>query len=70
MRRVQIKSSVIVSLGYDEGAQVLEVEFVGGRVYRYAPVPRREFEDLMAAESKGLYFNLHVRDHYVFAEVN
>ena len=33
-----------------------------GAIYRYFAVPQTVFERLIAAESKGAYFNHHVRD--------
>ena len=38
------------------------------RVYRYFDVPYSVAEELMSAQSKGGYFNEHVRDMYAFEE--
>ena len=38
------------------------------RVYRYFDVPYSVFDELMSAESKGAYFNEHVRDMYAYEE--
>ena len=54
MHREAVTSSNLVSVGYEAG--VLEVEFVNGRVYRYAGVPAEEHRGLMEAESKGRHF--------------
>lgn len=67
MEREAVQSSVLVSVGYEDG--VLEVEFVGGAVYRYADVPVAVYEGLMAAESHGTFFNEHVRNAYRYARV-
>lgn len=57
MDRQRVSSSSIVSVGYDQQAAVLEVEFSGNRVYQYLDVPPEEFDELLHAESKGRYVN-------------
>ena len=69
MDRQPVESSLIRSVGYAPTASILEVELAeSGRVYRYFDVPYSLFEELMAAESKGAYFNDHIRDMYAFEE--
>lgn len=62
MRRVPVESSCIDSVGYDN--EVLEVCFKNGGIYRYFEVPAKLYRQLLAAESKGRFFNAHIRDHY------
>jgi hypothetical protein len=64
MRRTRIASSVIYSIGYDEEKHILEVEFGLRRVYRFAKVPRKEYEALMTAPSAGRYFNTVIRKKF------
>ena len=70
MDRQPVESRLIRSVGYDPAASVLEVELLAepARVYRYFDVPYSVFDELMAAESKGAYFNEHVRDMYAYEE--
>ncbi len=69
MDRQPVDSSLIRSVGYDLTDSILEVELLeGGKVYRYFDVPYSVAEELMSAESKGAYFNEHVRDMYSFEE--
>ena len=42
----------------------LTVHLHRGAVYRYFTVPRPVFEELLAAASKGAYFNRHIRDGF------
>jgi hypothetical protein len=60
-RRTAVVSSLLSSVGYSIDA-TLELEFRSGAIYRYFAVPQVVFEGLIAAESKGAYFNHHVRD--------
>jgi hypothetical protein len=54
-------SSNIASVGYEDG--VMEVEFKGGKVYRYT-VPREVFEDFRSAGFRGGWFHANVRRLY------
>ena len=62
MDRKAVTSSAIASIGYDESSCTLEIEFRTGTVYQYENVPENVYQGLVAASSKGLYFDLHVRD--------
>jgi hypothetical protein len=69
MKRTRVKSSGVNSIGYDAAKRALEVEFAGGRVYRYQDVPPEVFDELERAESKGIYVNLVIKPNYPFDEV-
>ena len=60
-RRTAVGSSLLSSVGYSIDA-TLELEFRSGAIYRYFAVPHVVFQELITAESKGAYFNHHVRD--------
>jgi hypothetical protein len=69
MDRQPVESALIRSVGYGPVDSILEVELIeDGRVYRYFDVPYSVAEELMSAESKGAYFNEHVKDMYAFEE--
>ncbi len=59
--RIAVSSSAIRSVGYDQDAQILEIEFIGGEVYQYFEVPGGVYRGLMTAESHGRYFNKYVK---------
>ena len=67
MKRKTVWSSSVRSVGYDEAAQILEIEFVSGGVYRYYGVPRDVYQELLEASSKGAYFLARIRDEYQYA---
>lgn len=56
-----LTSTTLRSVGYDERERVLEVQFRHGTVYRYLDVPREVYEGLMAARSRGAYFDANVK---------
>ncbi len=63
MERIPVSSSNIASIGYDSGAQVLEVEFHNGSLYQYSEVPDWEYEGFMAAASKGAYLHSNIKKY-------
>ena len=69
MDRQPVRSSNIRSVGYEEVARMLEVEFHSGGVYRYSGVPEMVYRCLMRAVSKGSYFHQHIKDQYPFVRV-
>lgn len=68
--RWPVASSVIKAVGYDPDRHVLDVEFRAGHVYRYEDVEGAVFQDFMAAESKGRFFNLNIQYAYEFERLN
>ena len=64
MNRTTVTSSNLMSVGYDAKSLTLEVEFHGGSVYQYFDVPELKHQELMQAESHGIYFNANIRDDY------
>lgn len=66
MQTHDVESSVIDAVGY---TRVLEIHFDSGRIYQYYDVPDDIYEGMMAAESKGRYFNAHIRDQFPYQEI-
>jgi KTSC domain len=66
MPREIVGSTVVAAVNYDELRQQLDIELTTGRIYRYLDVPPEVYEAFMAAESKGRYYNDHIRDVYLY----
>jgi hypothetical protein len=64
-----IDSSLIRRVTYGTDA-TLTVHLHQGAVYRYFTVPRTVVEALLAAASKGAYFNRHIRDGFPYQRVS
>lgn len=69
MERIPVESSNIASIGYDEDSNTLEIEFHNGGVYQYFDVPFQVYDDLMSAESKGIYLAQQIKGKYRFVKV-
>lgn len=64
-----VDSSNLQGVRYDPETQVLGVQFKSGSTYEYDDVPIEEYEGLMAASSKGSYFNSNIKDGYTYRQV-
>lgn len=63
---VFVKSSMIVSAGYDAGRQVLYLKFQHGAIYRYSNVPQAIFSGLLRADSVGRYVNAQIINRFKY----
>ncbi len=61
MNITAVESSTLAALAYDEAHEILQLEFRSRAVYRYFGVPAPVYEGLLAAPSKGRYFNRTIR---------
>ena len=64
---VAVESSVLAQVAYDEQRAVLHLEFRDGANYQYFGVSSQTYRDLLRAESKGAYFNQHIRSAFLCA---
>lgn len=67
MIRSPVASTNIVSVGYDEASETLEIEFKSGAVYQYYNVPQVIYEGLRGAPSAGQFFAYEIRDRYAYS---
>jgi hypothetical protein len=69
LKRTQIESSSIKSIGYEPEGKLLEIELRGGGIYQYFQVPPKVFDDLINAASAGRYYSKYVRAVYKYRKV-
>jgi hypothetical protein len=70
MERVELQSTSLKAATYQEQGAVLELEFQSGAIYRYSGVPDPVYQGLLSAESKGQYFNQHIRNHFPYTKID
>jgi hypothetical protein len=70
MARVALQSTSLNAATYQEQRAVLELEFGSGAIYRYAGIPEQVYRELLNAESKGRYFNQHIRNRFTHTKVD
>lgn len=61
--RIPVDSTVIAAVAYSAEA-TLDVEFTSGTRYRYFAVPAQLFEEFLAADSKGVFFNQRIKPYH------
>ena len=59
---VAVESSVLARVAYDQQRAILHVVFRDRAIYEYFGVPVELYRELLQAESKGGYFNHHIRN--------
>ena len=66
---IQVSSSMIGSVGYDQSNKLLEVEFSSNSVYQYFNVPVIIYNDLISAPSKGKYFTAFIKYKFQYHQL-
>ena len=66
MLATALESTTLNSVAYDCAGQVLRLEFRSRAVYCYFGVPPSVHQDLLAADSKGSYFNRNIRGRFPY----
>ena len=75
MEHIAVESKAIVSVGYDDETQTLELAFRSasgagaGNTYRYLEVPRSVFEWLLRTPNKGVFVARQITGRYAFESV-
>ena len=66
MRVATVESSTLLTVFYDEAQALLQLEFCSRAVYQYFNVPAAVHQSLLAAPSKGRYFNQAIRGRFPY----
>lgn len=64
MRVAAVESTTLLTVSYDEAQALLQLEFCSRAVYQYFSVPVEVHQSLLAAPSKGRYFNQAIRGRF------
>ena len=64
MDPVPVDSTLLLWVAYSLPEQRLRLKFRSGEIYDYLQVPETIYQALVGAESKGRYFNHHIRDAF------
>ena len=62
-------SSLLKAAAYPNHSAVLQLVFHNGAVYCYFGVALQTYHQLLRAESKGGYFNSHIRNRFNFTKL-
>lgn len=64
MEMISVRSSAISAVGYDQNSMRMKIRFIQGDTYDFCRVPSHIYQGLMNSNSKGSYYNMHIRDKY------
>jgi hypothetical protein len=64
MHVATVESTTLLTVSYDEARALLQLEFCSRAVYQYFSVPAAVHQSLLAAPSKGRYFNQAIRGRF------
>jgi len=63
---IQVSSSNIHAIGYDEKNEVVHVQFLNDTEYIYKGVPRPMFDGLLSASSIGSFLHRNFKNVYPY----
>mgnify|MGYP003633840729 CR=1 FL=1 len=66
---INVSSSNIESIGYEEQSELVYVRFLNGSLYIYKGVPLHEFENLRDASSLGSYLHRNYKNVYPYERI-
>ena len=67
MHVTAVESTTLLTVGYDEARQLLQLEFRSRAIYHYFNVPAAVHQALLGAPSKGSYFNRAIRGRFPYS---
>ena len=70
MDTTTVTSTTLVAVAYDGHRDLLQLHFRDGTIYHYFGVPAHTHQQLLAADSKGAYFNRRIRGQFPYAALH
>lgn len=64
MHRIQVASTEITQVGYQEDSETLEIKFQHGGLYQFFNVPADVFQGLLSAPSKEGYYQAKIGERF------
>jgi len=69
MQMINVDSTNVASVGYDEDSSTLQIAFKNGTMYQYFDVPENVFIGLRDADSVGGYLAANIKGTYRYSKV-
>jgi hypothetical protein len=69
MDRIPVDSTILAWVRYLPDLRLLEVGLRTGKDYEYFDVPAQTYSGLLVSDSKGRYYNLHIRNEFRFRQI-
>jgi hypothetical protein len=69
MKRTAIAAQGIAQVGYEDGSEILEIEFTSGRVFQFFNVPQKMFNQLMVTPYKEVYYESNIYERFPYKRI-
>jgi KTSC domain-containing protein len=69
MNRTAIASPGIAQVGYEEGSEILEIEFASGKIFQFFNVPLNLFNQLMDSSHKERYYETNILERFPYKRI-
>ena len=69
MNRTTVGSPGIAQVGYEEGSETLEIEFVSGKIFQFYNVPLKLFDNLMKSSQKEVYYESNILVRFPYTRI-
>jgi KTSC domain len=69
MHRTAIAANGIAQVGYEDGAEILEIEFTSGKVFQFFNVPSNMFHQLMDSQFKEFYYQNNIHERFPYKRI-
>ncbi|HEX8358080.1 MAG TPA: KTSC domain-containing protein [Segetibacter sp.] len=63
MKMVDVSSSVLKAIGYDEKTMTLRTELLSRALYEYYEISTQEYDNFLKASSLGEHYNKFIKKH-------
>ena len=67
---VPVESTVFSSAAYSACESLLYLRFHSGDVYCYFDFPTEQYQEFLAADSKGKYFSHYIRNRFRYSQIH
>jgi hypothetical protein len=67
---VLVQSKMLAAVAYNHDWQQLYLKFRSGEIYCYRGVPVEQYQELLAADSKGTYFRVRILNRYPYQRIH
>jgi len=69
MNRTAITANGIAQVGYEQGSEILEIEFTSGKVFQFFNVPEKMFNQFMNTPQKEFYYERNIYERFPYKRV-
>jgi KTSC domain-containing protein len=69
MNRTGVTANGIAQVGYEDGSEILEIEFSSGKVFQFFNVPQKMFNQLMSTSHKEIYYEREILERFPYKRI-